>query len=199
MHTATPHMRDELARSAFELFAERGINNVTLDDVAGKAGVTKGSLYWHYHSKKEVILAAAAVYYRDWLQQAHSEIAATTDPIEQIRRVWRMSVTICLFDRARRAFSTDVFAIALHDPEIRASWAQFYDTVRELYVGLVQAACNAGRLRIADPRRTAEWMLATFEGIKHRASFQPQMCTTAERDAIVDGLMQMLATANRHS
>jgi len=192
-------MRDELARSAFELFAEHGINKVTLDDVAAKAGVTKGSLYWHYHSKKEVILAAAAVYYRDWQQQAHSEIAAATDPVEQIRRVWRMSVTICLFDRARRTFSTELFAIALHDPEIRASWAQFYDTVRELYVGLVQAAYNAGSLRIADPRRTTEWMLATFEGMKHRASFQPQMCTTVERDAIVEGLMQMLATASRCS
>lgn len=195
MAVAAPHMRDELARCAYELFAERGLNNVTLDDIAAKAGVTKGSLYWHYHSKKEVILAAAAVYYRDWQQQAYAEIAATTDPWEQIRRVWRMSVNICLFDRARRAFSTEIFAIALHDPEIRASWAQFYDTVRELYVGLIQGACNSGRLKIADPRRTADWMLATFEGIKHRAAFYPQMSTPAERDIIVEGLMQMLATA----
>ena len=187
------HMKEELARAAFELFAERGIHHVTLDAIAAKAGVTKGSLYWHYHGKKEVILAAAAVYYRDWLRGAHARIASTADPLGQIRRVWRMSVEMCLFDRPRRVFSTEIFALSLHDAEIRASWSQFYDSVQELFVGLIQAAVNAGCLRAPDPRRTAEWMLATFEGIKHRASFQPQVCTRAERDALVEGFMQVLS------
>ena len=196
MRTEVPHMRETLAQCAFDLFAERGINNVTLDAVAAKAGVTKGSLYWHFRSKKEVILAAAAVYYRQWQQQAHEQIASTSDPLDQIRRVWHMSVSMCLFNRGRRVFSTEMFALGLHDPEIRASWAQFYDTVRELYVGLVRAACNEGKLDVADPRSTADWMLATFEGIKHRASFEPQMCIPAERDALVDGFMQILQAMN---
>ena len=193
MRTLAPHMKEELAQSALDLFAERGIRAVTLDAIAARVGVTKGSLYWHYQSKKEVILAAAGVYYRDWLQRAHAEIAATKDPLEQIRRVWRMSVEMCLFDRAKRVFSTEIFSLSLHDPEIRASWAQFYDSVRELFVGLVQAAVNAGHLHVRDSRRTADWMLATFEGVKHRASFQPQTCTRAERDALVEGFMQILA------
>lgn len=192
MPTLAPHMRDELARCAFDLFAERGIRHVTLDDVAAKAGVTKGSFYWHYKSKKELVLAAAALYYRDWQRKAYEEIAATTDPIEQIRRVWQHSVEMCLFDRAKRTFSTEIFGLSLHDPEIRASWAQFYDSVRELYAGLVRAAVNAGRIAAVDPHRTADWMLASFEGIKHRASFQPQICTAQERDALVEGFMQIL-------
>lgn len=199
MPTLAPHMREELAQYAFELFCERGINNVTLDEIAAKAGVTKGSLYWHYKSKKELILAAAAIYYRDWQQQAHAQIASCADPWEQIRRVWRMSVALCLFDRGRRAFSTELFSLALRDAEIRASWAQFYDTVRELYAGLIRAACNAGKLNVPDPRATSDWVLATFEGIKHRASFQPQICTPAERDAIVEGLMRTLTVAHSPS
>ena len=106
-----------------------------------------------------------------------------------------MSVRMCLFDRANRAFSTEIFSLALHDPEIRASWAQFYDTVRELYIGLIQSACNAGQIQVADPRMAADWALATFEGIKQRASFEPQICTTAEQESIVDGLRQILLTA----
>lgn len=192
MTTETPHMRDTLARCAFELFSERGINNVTLDEVAAKAGVTKGSLYWHFKSKKEVILAAAACYYREWQERAQEEIASTPDPLDRIRRVWHMSISMCLFNRGRRGFSTEMFALGLHDPEIRASWAQFYDTVHELFAGLVHGACSEGQLHVPDPGRTADWMLATFEGIKHRASFQPQICTAAERDALVDGFMQIL-------
>jgi len=189
-------MREEFARLASRLFSERGINHVSLDEIAAQAGVTKGSLYWHYRSKKELILAAAAIYYRDWLERAHSTIASTRDPLEQIRQVWRMSIDMCLFDRGKRAFSTELFALGLHDPEIRASWGQFYDTVRELYVGLIQAACHSGQLQIADPRRTADWVLATFEGIKHRAAFQPQVCTCTERDALVEDCMRGLLSSS---
>ena len=85
--------------------------------------------------------------------------------------------------------------LGLHDAEIRASWSQFYDSVRELYVGLIRAAGNAGKLRVQNPRATAEWVLATFEGIKHRASFQRQNCTPAERDAMVDVLLRIVVAA----
>lgn len=192
-----PHIRDQLARSAFELFAKRGINRVTLDEVCARAGVTKGSLYWHYRSKKEVILAAAAVYYRDWLQDAHAGIASTTDPLEQIRQVWRMSMANCMFDSTKRVFSTELFAMGLHDPEIRASWAQFYEAVRELFAGLIRSGCATGQLQVANPYRLTDWMLATFEGIKHRASFAPRVCTEEEVDRIIDNFMWTLSAASR--
>ncbi len=193
MPTLAPHMREELARAALELFAAKGIRHVTLDDVASQAGVTKGSFYWHYKSKKELILAAAALYYRRWQQRAHEEIAGTQSPLEQLRRVWRASVEMCLFDRENRVFSTELFALGLHDAELRASWAQFYDSVRELYAGLIRGACNAGQLGPLDPRRTADWVLATFEGVKLRASFQPQMCTATERDRLVENFLRTLS------
>jgi AcrR family transcriptional regulator len=186
-------MRVKLAKSAFELFAQRGIKNVNLDEVAAHAGVTKGSIYWHYKSKKEVILAACAYYYRRWQKRAHAEIALDNDPLGKLERVLRFSVQSCLFDRANRVFTTEVFALSLQDDEIRAGWAQFYDTCTELFVGLVQAACAGGQLEVADPHRAVDWMLATIEGIKQRAAFEPEICTPDEREAMVKGLLQILS------
>ena len=45
----------------------------------------------------------------------------------------------------------------------------------------------------------ADWTLATFEGTKHRASFQPQMCTAAERDLIVESFMRTLRALSEAS
>ena len=116
MPVLAPQMRGKLAKSAFELFAQRGIKNVNLDEVAAHAGVTKGSLYWHYKSKKEVILAACAYYYRRWQQRAHAEIARDNDPLGQLERVLRFGVQSCLFDRDNRVFTTEVFALSLQEP-----------------------------------------------------------------------------------
>ena len=193
MPVLAPEMRSKLAKSAFELFAQRGIRNVNLDEVAAHAGVTKGSLYWHYKSKKEVILAACAYYYRRWQRRAHLEIASDNNPLGQLERVLRFSLQSCLFDRGNRVFTSEIFALSLQDDEIRASWAQFYDTVRELYVGLVQAACAQGQLHVADPRRAVDWMLAAIEGIKQRAAFEPEICTPDEREGMVKGLLRIVS------
>ena len=193
MPVLAPEMRSKLAESAFDLFAQRGIRNVNLDEVEAHAGVTKGSLYWHYKSKKEVILAACAYYYRRWQRRAHLKIAVDNDPLGQLERVLQFSLQSCLFDRGNRVFTSEIFALSLQDDEIRASWAQFYDTVRELYVGLIQAACTQGQLQVADPRRAVDWMLATIEGIKQRAAFEPEVCTPDERENMVKGLLRIVS------
>lgn len=197
MPVFAPQMRAKLAESAFELFAQEGIKNVNLDQVAAHAGVTKGSLYWHYKSKKELILAACAFYYRRWQQRAHAEIALDNNPLGQLERVLRYSVQSCLFDRANRVFTTEVFALSLQDAEIRAGWAQFYDTVRELMIALVQAACAKGQLNVPDPRSAVNWLLAATEGIKQRASFEPEICTPDERESMVRGLLQIISATSQ--
>lgn len=196
MPTYAPEMRETLARSALTLFSQHGLNSVNLDVIAAHAGVTKGSLYWHYNSKKEVILAACAQYYRNWQQRAHAELSAAGDPLKQLDRLLRFSVQNCLFDRENRLFSTEVFAMSLQDDEVRTGWAQFYDTVREMFVGLVQAAVARGQLDVPDPRQAVDWMLATLEGIKQRAAFEPQICTPRERENLVEGLRRILGAAS---
>ena len=192
MPRVAPEMPSLLARCAFEVFAERGFKEVTIDDIAAKAGVTKGSFYSHYRSKQEIILAACNHYYRANQQKVHARIAALTDPLEQLLSVLEFSVHSCVIDRANRMFTTEIFALALQDQAVRAGWAQFYDTVRQMYVGLVQAACVLGELSTPDPEAAVNLMLSAMEGVKLRATFEPHIAAPDEQAVIVAGLMQIL-------
>jgi len=196
MPAPAPQMRKKLAESAFRLFAERGIKNVSLDEVAAHAGVTKGSLYWHYRSKKEVILAACDHYYRLWQQRVDAAIAADDDPLGRFERVVRFSVQSCLFDQTNRVFTSEVLALSLQDPDVLAARAKFYDTVCERYAGLLQAACDRGQIQVADPRAAVEWMVAAIDGIKQRATFEPAICTPAHCDRVVEGVLQIVSAAS---
>ena len=186
------HMPLKLAQAAYELFAEHGMNDVTLDQVAARAGVTKGSLYCHYRSKHELIVAACNHYYRTYHVKVNALLAPLTDPIERLRRVLELSVRNCVVDRKSRVFTTDVWAMSLQDEQIRAGWAQFYNTVREMFVGLVTAGTATGRLVAPDPRKAVNLMLDALEGVKIRASFEPAISAPSEQEAIADGLMGIL-------
>ncbi len=192
MPRLAPQMPATLAKNAFVLFGQRGFDDVTIDEIAAKTGVTKGSFYSHYKSKREIVLAACQHYYRAYQQNAHREIAGLSDPLERLRAIVEMSVRTCVIDQSTRVFTTEIFALSLKDEQVRAGWLQFYDSVRELYIGLLTASKAAGLTSVDDPRATVDLMLAAIEGVKLRAVYEPHIASEAEQQTIVEGLMNIL-------
>lgn len=50
-------MRRRLLDAALEVFAERGLANASLDEVAARAGLTKGAIYSNFESKDDLFFA----------------------------------------------------------------------------------------------------------------------------------------------
>jgi AcrR family transcriptional regulator len=47
-------VKERVERAALELFAERGVDGVSIAEIAGTAGISQGALYRHYRSKEEL-------------------------------------------------------------------------------------------------------------------------------------------------
>ncbi|MBB4683776.1 TetR/AcrR family transcriptional regulator [Amycolatopsis jiangsuensis] len=50
-----PHPQERLARAALTLFAERGYDATTVNDIAERAGLTKSTFFRHCNDKREVL------------------------------------------------------------------------------------------------------------------------------------------------
>lgn len=48
--------RENILNSALDIFSEKSYSNVSVVEIAAKAGVTKGAVYWHFKGKDEIIL-----------------------------------------------------------------------------------------------------------------------------------------------
>lgn len=55
--TPTHDTRQAILEAALRVFARSGIYAATLEDIAAEAGVTRGALLWHFHSKDELLSA----------------------------------------------------------------------------------------------------------------------------------------------
>lgn len=53
----TARTKAAILRAAEELFVEAGYEKVSLEDIAEKAGVTRGAVHWHYKNKKGLLQA----------------------------------------------------------------------------------------------------------------------------------------------
>jgi AcrR family transcriptional regulator len=80
--------RRELMSVARALYTEKGFASATLDDVAERAGVTKGALYHHFKDKKELFRAVFEELEREMCDEiiAAAATAPAGDVLEQMRR-----------------------------------------------------------------------------------------------------------------
>ncbi|HVV14611.1 TetR/AcrR family transcriptional regulator [Amycolatopsis sp.] len=89
----------EILTTAAELFGERGFDAVSLEDVAERLDVTKGSLYYYFSSKDELATAAIETLGRDWTARLEALLAdlpgSTT---ERLRALIHEHVTIAVRD-----------------------------------------------------------------------------------------------------
>jgi len=49
--------RAALLRAAAAVFSERGFRDASVDDIARRAGYSKGAIYWHFEGKDDLFLA----------------------------------------------------------------------------------------------------------------------------------------------
>lgn len=98
--------REQILHAALMCFGEKGYQAATMEDLVRASGLSKGSLYLHFASKKEVFLALfdafAADFYRDWDAAAESG----EDAIEVLRRECEIIVQSFSRERMREAYTT---------------------------------------------------------------------------------------------
>ena len=73
----TQNTRLAILEAAVRIFARSGVSAATLEDIAAEAGVTRGTLCWHFHSKDDLVSAIIKHY------GPHSILGPIVDQIEQ--------------------------------------------------------------------------------------------------------------------
>src|SRR4051794_18130450 len=75
--------RERILDTAYTLFSRRGIRAVGIDEVISRAGVAKATLYKHFPSKDELVLAflerREQLWTRDWVEAEAARRGATPE------------------------------------------------------------------------------------------------------------------------
>ncbi len=46
--------KDSILEAATKVFMDKGFSNASLEQIAKKAGVTRGAIYWHFKNKMDI-------------------------------------------------------------------------------------------------------------------------------------------------
>jgi AcrR family transcriptional regulator len=82
-----------ILEAAHQLLAEKGYQGMTMDDLATRVGIAKGSLYQHFKSKEELI-GAALVSFMDRISNYIGTLPSTQPAIERIKLTCRKALIL---------------------------------------------------------------------------------------------------------
>ncbi|HEX3707131.1 MAG TPA: TetR/AcrR family transcriptional regulator [Mycobacteriales bacterium] len=104
--------RQELIAAALELFSDRPADEITLDDVAARAGVSRALAYRYFGTRAEIYVAA--------MRSAADEMLALLDPSHDADPLTRLVEAIRLFFEFAEAHATGFQALLSGHPGARA-------------------------------------------------------------------------------
>ncbi len=78
------------AEAALQLIAEAGLRALTVEALATRLGVTKGSFYWHFKGRSELLADALGRWEHRVTTEAITGLSTVTDP----RQVAKITLTV---------------------------------------------------------------------------------------------------------
>jgi AcrR family transcriptional regulator len=102
------------AEAALQLIAEAGLGALTVDALAARLGVTKGSFYWHFKGRSELLAAALGRWEQRATAEAITGLSAVTDARQ---RLYLMLHAATQAPRSRSLYAA--LAEAADDPIVR--------------------------------------------------------------------------------
>jgi AcrR family transcriptional regulator len=202
IHPATRWRRRKTARpaeilaAALASFAERGYAATRLDDVAARAGVTKGTLYLYFRNKEELFKAVVRQELVPNIERAEAMVAGSQAPslvmLEQL---------LGTFSRILGSPLSAIPKLVLTEAGNFPDLARFYleevvDRGKALFRNVLERGIAAGEFRQIDCEHTvvcviAPMLLATL----WRHSLEPHSGRGLDIDALSRTQMDLLRRA----
>ena len=138
--------RDELLAIAAGLFAQKGIKNTTVRDIADAAGILSGSLYHHFDSKESMVDEILRTFQEELFGQYDAILASDLDPLAKLEQA--VVVSFDAIDQHR-----DEVAIFQNEAAYLLTFDRFAYLAdrnrqsREVWLTLLRDGIEAGVLR----------------------------------------------------
>ncbi|MEO3754415.1 ScbR family autoregulator-binding transcription factor [Streptomyces sp. B6B3] len=152
--------RDQILLAAGELFAERGYRATSVTEVARRARLTKGAVYFHFPSKERLAVALAEEHHARWSTMVGAAQERGLSPMETVEAMLEEACVAFQSDQMTQA----VCRLQLERP--RLDWLPTpYLHWTTLLTSLLTVASAAGELRPGvDPEAAARCLVAAFFG-----------------------------------
>lgn len=157
----TPAKREHILQVAAQLIRERGIEHTTLADIAEKAGISKGTLYYYYPAKGNLIFDIADRHMSNMTNRIFRWLESSGGG-QSRRTIFRMVLDTVMHSRSRGQMHVYLIQEALtENPSLRIRFVEEYGRWRSIIAEGLERIYQDDR----EYQGMAQVLLTTMDGL----------------------------------
>jgi TetR/AcrR family acrAB operon transcriptional repressor len=193
----TPEARRQaILEAAIGVFAQRGFDAATTDDIARGAGLSKGGLYWHFKSKDDILAAILMQLFDQELGVLQGLLAAEGAVAPRLRRLVAQGVAAVLQLEQLLPVMLEFYALAARHTDARQFLQKYYQRYHQLLAELFEQGFAGGEFHRGTAEAAAIALIAQLEGLGLLWAIVPELVGLVDHsESAVDLLLRGLMAA----
>ncbi len=170
----TEDRRAQILQAAMVCFARHGYHRTTMDEIVRESGLSKGSLYWYFKSKKELFLSIIDAWISG-INQTLQELSQMEEMTwaDRLRRAAELIAEDIAKQRDFASLTLEFWAQMQQDEQVRERMVRIYQETVDVLQRFIAAGIQAGEFHPTDPRAAAAVLIAAFDGMMLQWSMMP--------------------------
>lgn len=187
---ASTETRQRILQAALTTFTHHGYNATTMDDIAAASGTSKGTLYWYFKSKDDLLESAIRTYFEEtFFDDVLEDLDCAETAAAKLRA---LTGAIVEADELAKGLFNLYLEYWAANPDRDASselWISMLESYKDLVAGIIDAGIERGEFREVDAAAVTWAFLAMYDGLTAYALLKPEFDLHHIHEAVIDVLI----------
>jgi len=156
--------KEDIFEAAVQCFNQKGYYETAIDTIAAQAKISKGGIYYHFKSKKDLFMELFQYRVNRYTNYLKNYTADIANPAERLRVFISKASNIQKENADFFKFCIEFLSMGARDPEIRAMMTAFYREQVGTFKSFVEEGITMGIFKPHDAEKTALAIYFLFMG-----------------------------------
>ncbi len=164
----------EIMDAAMQVFVKKGYSQSRMSDIVQQSGVSKGAIYHHFSSKRELFLSLIDHWesysfpnFHQYDQDGKPASQILKEFASEVVRQFRKNPTIFLAE-------LEFWSMANRDDEVLSKVKELYGHILELFERVIQKGIDQGEFKNLNPKVSALSIMTALQGITWFTIFESE-------------------------
>lgn len=167
--------RLQILNAAERIFSRKGFDKARMDDIVHAAGISKGSLYWYFKSKDELIRALLDRVFISEMREAEALVELPGSAEEKLKAFVAIAVREYKHFEKILPLSYEFVALAARSKAVRAVIVGYFKHYLEMMAKIIEDGIEAGEFRPVEPDVAASSLISMYEGLAMLWFLEPDL------------------------
>ncbi len=160
--------RRKIYKAALKVFAKKGFHNTKMQDVAEKASLGKGTLYWYFKSKEELFQFVIRCGFAEFNEAVLNAIAQVNHPMAKLKAAFEESLKFYFDNKDHIWVLTSFWSISglgKLNKRLRKEVNEEFEVYKGIIIGVLTNAARLGFINKGDNVKRAAHFTALIDGL----------------------------------